>query len=160
MMAKKDVPETVDEKVFTVPLRQAWLGSSRASRTAKSVGAVRSFVSRHMRPDNINISQKLNSALWGSGAKKPLSRIRVKVTLDTSGLARVRLPEEITLEEEKKQFLEKAKKEEEARKAGKPEEAKEEKPEAGAETKKEEAKPEEKEEGKTKAPAGTMPEKK
>jgi large subunit ribosomal protein L31e len=125
-MAKKEAPATVDERVFTVPLRASWIGSTRVARTRKSVGAVRSFVTRHMRSENIKISRKLNSVLWGSGAKTPLSRIRVKATMDSSGLVSVRLPEEVTLEEEKKQFLEKAKKEEEEKKSGKPEERNEE----------------------------------
>jgi large subunit ribosomal protein L31e len=109
MAKKQDAPATIDEKVFTIPLRGAWLPSTRVARANRAVRAVKGYVSKHMRSENVRISQKLNEALWSSGAKKPPSRLRVKVTMDTSGLVLARMPGEITLEEEKKKYLDKAK---------------------------------------------------
>ena len=127
-MAEKK-PETT-EKIYIIPLRRVWVDVPRVTKTRRSVSAVRDYVAKHTHASEVKISEKLNRTLWAGGAKKPLSKIRVKVVI-TEGAADVRLPEEITLEEEKKKFLEKAK-EKKAGKAGKEDAAK-------AEEKKEEA---------------------
>ncbi len=106
-MAKKKKPDVLEEHVYTIPLRSAWIGSGRIMRSKKSVNAVRNFISRHMHAKGVKISPKLNHALWSSGAKKPPGKIRVKASIDAEGLASVKLPAEITLEEEKKKFLKK-----------------------------------------------------
>ncbi len=117
-MADKKQEAVATEKVYTIPLRKEWLPEGRVQRTNKSVRSVRMFVERHTHASDIKISEKLNSALWAGGAKNALHTIRVKVNL-IEDTASVRLPEEISLEEEKKQFLEreKSKKEEETKKA-------------------------------------------
>jgi len=102
-MAKKDAP--AEEKIFTIPLRLSWKSSSRVEKTKKSVFAVKGFVKKHTHTSDVKISQKLNDVLWTSGAQKPLSRVSVKVNVQ-DGIANVRLPEETTLEEEKRKFLE------------------------------------------------------
>jgi hypothetical protein len=51
----------------------------------------------------------VNDALWKSGAKKPLARIRVKAAISEDGIVNGRLPEETTIEEEKKKFADKKK---------------------------------------------------
>ncbi len=150
-MADKKKDAVSVEKVYTIPLRSAWKGATRVKKTKRSVSAVRQFVEKHTKAEDVKISEKLNSALWVSGAKKPLHKVMVKVNV-SEGKASVRLPEEITLEEEKKRFLEEKKKKkapeaEEPKAEEKKEEAPAEKPEEKAEPAKEEAKPaEEKEE--------------
>jgi len=136
-MAKKQ-PDVLEERIMTVPLRSEWIETRRVMRSKKAVNAVKNFVKRHMKAKDVKISGKLNEAIWKSGAKKPPARIRVKATIDSAGLALVRLPEEITLEEEKKKFLGKSKEEKmEAR-----EKITDEKQEKAPEAPKEEAKPE------------------
>ncbi len=104
-MAKEKKPEVVSEHVYTIPLSPAWKGTGRITRTKRSVSAVRRFIIRHTRAKDVRISQKLNTALWGGGAKRPPGKVRVKASVDAEGLASVKLPGEITLEEEKKKFL-------------------------------------------------------
>ena len=145
-MAKDKKPEPIAEHVYTIPLRSAWVGTRRTARTKKSVSTVRRFIERHMHAKTVKISAKVNEALWSSGAKKPLGKIRVKATLDVEGIASVKMPGEITLEEEKKKFLEKKK--DEGKEAAKepPKEAEAVAKEEGA--KSDEAKEESKEESK------------
>jgi large subunit ribosomal protein L31e len=141
-MAEKKVVS--EEKIFTIPLRDAWMKSPRIQKANRSVSAVKAYVKKHTRATGVTVSQKLNDVIWGGGAKKPPHRIMVKVSV-SEGVANVRLPEEITLEEEKKKFLEKKKEAEKApaaedKETAPAEEPKaEEKPEAG---KKEEKAPE------------------
>jgi large subunit ribosomal protein L31e len=131
-MAKKKKKEIRAERVFTIPLRSSFVGTGRITRTNKSVNAVRNFVARHLHSTDVKISQKLNQALWVGGAKNPPGKIRVKASVDSEGLASVKLPGEITLEEEKKKFLEK-KKGGEKGKAGKEEGSEKEAGKEGAE---------------------------
>jgi len=133
-MAKKKKPDVLEERVYTIPLRSAWIRSGRIMRSKKSVNAVRNFISRHMHANDVKISPKLNHALWSSGAKKPPGKIRIKASIDAEGLASVKLPEEITLEEEKEKFLKKKKAE---KKEGKLEKSGEKAEEGKAEEEKE-----------------------
>lgn len=108
-MAKDKKPEITSEHVFTIPLRSEWSKARRIMRTKRSVSSVRLFIIKNTRAKSVKISTKLNETLWTGGAKNPPSKIRVKASVDSEGLASVKLPEEITLEEEKKKFLGKKK---------------------------------------------------
>ncbi|MBN2330188.1 MAG: 60S ribosomal protein L31 [Candidatus Aenigmarchaeota archaeon] len=132
-MAKKKEPEVKSEHVFTIPLRSEWLGTRRVMRAKRSVSTIRGFIIRNTRAKSVRISAKLNDSLWAGGAKNPPSRIRVKASVDSEGVASVKLPHEITLEEEKKKFLEE-------KKAKGKEEAKSESPDIKGEVKAEAAK--------------------
>jgi len=118
-MAKKQLP-LEEEKIFTIALRRKWKPAARVSRTKKSVNVVKQYITKHTRAADVKISAKLNDSLWAGGAKMPLPRIRVKVNV-ADGVANARLPGEITLEEEKKHFLQSKKKEEAEKMAGKEE---------------------------------------
>jgi large subunit ribosomal protein L31e len=104
-MAKDKKPEVLSEHVFTIPLRGDWKGARRVMRANRSVSKVRGFIMRNTRAKSVKISTKLNDSLWAGGAKRPPRSIRVKASVDSEGLASVKLPEEITLDEEKKKFL-------------------------------------------------------
>lgn len=122
-MAKEKKPEITSEHVFTIPLRSAWSGSARVRRANRGVSAVRSFIMKNTRAKSVKMSTKLNESLWKGGAKRPPHSVRVKASVDTEGIASVKLPEEITLEEEKKKFLDEKKakgKQGEAEKGQKP----------------------------------------
>ncbi len=125
-MADKKAP-VPEEKVFNIPLRREWISATRIEKTKKSVIGVKKYIMKHTKATDVKISPKLNDMLWASGAKKPLKSITLKVSV-SEGVANARLPEEITLEEEKKKFLEEK---------GKKGTSAEEKPTEGAERKEE-----------------------
>ena len=108
-MAKDKKPEITSEHVFTIPLRSEWSKTSRVMRAKRSVSSVRLFIIKNTRAKSVRISTKLHETLWTGGAKNPPSKIMVKASVDSEGLASVKLPGEITLEEEKKKFLDKKK---------------------------------------------------
>jgi ribosomal protein L31E len=101
------------EKVYTIPLRDAYKKGSRMGNTNRTVRAVKDYVSKHAHASEVKVSEKLNSLLWTGGAKNALHTVRIKVKI-SEGKASAMLPEEISLEEEKKKFLEKEKKKSEA----------------------------------------------
>jgi len=107
-MAKKT--EVPVEKVYVIPLRKAVIATRRVMRSKKAVGTIKLFIMRHTRSKDVRLSQQLNSYLWAHGAKKPPAKVKVKVSVDPEGIARARLPEEMSLEEEKKMILAKEKK--------------------------------------------------
>ncbi len=130
-------PPAAEEKIFTIPLRREYLLATRVQRTKKTVIGVKKYVLKHTHASEVKISQKLNDSLWTSGAKKPLRSIKVKVSV-SEGIANTRLPEEITLEEEKQKFLaEKDKKKGEVKAEEKPAEEVKTIPEESPKTEKE-----------------------
>ena len=142
-MADKKAP-VGEEKVYNIPLRRKFTPVARIFKTKKSVSAVREYIAKHTRATDIKISQQLNDKLWASGAKNPLKSVKVKVNV-IEGIANARLPEEITLEEEKKKFQEKKdEKKPEEKKEEDTEVKKDEQPIEAPKEEKAEEKPEEK----------------
>ena len=110
MADKKEADPTItDEKILTISLRKEWTPSTRVTKTKKSVSGLKKYVIKHTKAKGIKVSPKLNTLMWKGGAKRPVTNVKVKVTLDSEGIASIKLPEEITLEEEKKRFLGKGK---------------------------------------------------
>ena len=76
------------DRVYNINLRSAWLVAPRVKRANSSVDFVRSFVKTNMKAEEVKISQALNEVLWIRGAKKPPSRIQVKVSIHLPDKAR------------------------------------------------------------------------
>ena len=89
----KPEKERLEERVYTIPLRRAWLVSNR-KRTPKAVKLVRDFILRHMKAESIVISNDLNEELWSRGIQKPPRKIRVKAEKDKEGVVTVYPAEE------------------------------------------------------------------
>ncbi len=81
-----------DEKVFTIPLRREFLKVAKYRRTNKAVAAVRKFIARHMKVQEVKIGKELNLFLWAHGMKNPPSRVKVK-SIKEEEHALVELPE-------------------------------------------------------------------
>ena len=138
------------ERTYIIPLRKEWLKAVMHKRAKKAVQAIRKFLARHMRAemDDVKIGKWLNRALWERGIKKPMAKVKVKVTKDEKGIVRAELAE---LPEYAKKIEAKEKAREEKSKSKKTEEKKEEAAEKKIEEKaKEEIKEEGKEEEKEK----------
>ena len=100
--AEEAKPETVDERVYTIPLGKAWI-VPRRKRAAKAVRLLRRFVERHMKvgaepteeeePGRLVISNEVNERIWSRGIEKPPRRIRVRAAKDVEGTVTVYLAE-------------------------------------------------------------------
>jgi len=103
------------ERLYTIPLRKEFNKVPNYRKTRKAVIAIRNFMKKHMKCENIKIGSHLNLELWKHGRKNPPPRIKVKAIKDTEKIkdkeieiVRVELPN-IPIEKikaDKKQKLE------------------------------------------------------
>jgi large subunit ribosomal protein L31e len=130
------------ERIYIVNLSEAY-ESVRNKRAGKAIKLLRSFISRHMKADeeNVSISGGVNSAIWRDSIQKPPRKLKVR-TVKEGEKATVWLIGEQEEAEKKKA--------EEKKKDAKPKEKKAEqkKEEPGAEPKNEQKDEKSKEEAK------------
>ncbi len=79
-----------EERTYIIPLRKEFLKAPKYKRTKRAVSAVRSFVKRHMKAEDVKIGEKLNLEIWKHGGKNPPSRIKVH-TIKEDNIASVEL---------------------------------------------------------------------
>lgn len=150
MAKKEETPKTVLERVYSIPLRKETLKVPPFKKANKAVRAVREFISKHMKSDNVVIGKYLNLMVWRHGAKNPPHHVKVNVSKDSKGRVFVEIAgapkEEQKAEESKKPAKEEEKIVKEAKFKETPEEKIEKKAEGAKEEKTEESKKIEKEE--------------
>lgn len=149
------MPEQKEERVFTIPLRKAFV-TEQTNRGWKAIDIIRAFLERHMKGD-VKIGKSINESVWARGIRKPPRRVRVhavKEKINDEALVfaelvgtEIKKPsiEEIKKKEEKEKEKEKKIKEERKERKGKTEAEKiKEEKEASVSRVPEEAKAEEK----------------
>jgi large subunit ribosomal protein L31e len=77
--------EVVEEKVYTIPLRHVWTVTPRGKRAPRAVRDVRDYVARHMKSDEVAVSNEINSAIWSRSINKPPRKITVRAVKDKEG---------------------------------------------------------------------------
>jgi len=77
--------EVVEEKVYTIPLRHVWVVTPRGKRAPRAVRDVRNYVARHMKSDEVAVSNEINSEIWSRSINKPPRRITVRAVKDKEG---------------------------------------------------------------------------
>lgn len=82
-MADKKSKEKAEEKiilerVYNVPLRREWLKSPRYKRAKKAGIALKEFMQRHMKSEDIRVGNYANMKIWERGIKNPPHHIQVK----------------------------------------------------------------------------------
>jgi large subunit ribosomal protein L31e len=77
--------EVVEEKTYTISLRHVWVVTPRGKRAPRAVRDVRDFVARHMKADEVAISNEVNSELWARSINKPPRKITVRAVKDKEG---------------------------------------------------------------------------
>jgi len=83
--------EIQEERIYVVPLAKDYMKAPNWNRTKRAVKSLRKFVTRHMKPEALYVSQEVNERLWENGIKNPPRKIRVRVTKSVEGLVRVYL---------------------------------------------------------------------
>jgi len=117
-MAKKKEGKKANiilERTYNVPLRKEFMKSPRWKRTKKAVSALKKFLARHMKSEDINIGKYLNEELWKNGIKNPPHHVKVEAKKDSDGKVFAELvgaPKEKPKEEKKKKVPKKVIKEE------------------------------------------------
>ncbi|MBI2208000.1 60S ribosomal protein L31 [Candidatus Woesearchaeota archaeon] len=90
-MAKKETAKNVLERVYNVPLRKEYMKAPNWKRTPKAVKALRQFISKHMKSENVVIGKYANQLLWKNGIKNPPHHVRVNAVKDDKGKVTVEL---------------------------------------------------------------------
>lgn len=107
-MAKKEIKVT--ERVYNVPLRKEFMKVPRWRKTKKAVTAMREFLVKHMKSENVKLSKEVNEYIWKHGIKNPPHHVKVTVTKDEEGVVKAELFD--TKVPKKKEAKKEAKKEE------------------------------------------------
>jgi len=118
------------ERIYTIPLRDAY-EHPRNKRGKRAINIIQAFALRHMKADDVRVSEGVNSAILRDGIEKPPRRVKVRMVKGDDALVRVWL---IGEEEKIKAAADKKKKESEDKKKS------EEAAKKAADAKKEEAK--------------------
>ncbi len=72
------------ERVFTVPLGEV-KKTPKTKRVQKAVRFIRSYVSKHMKSEDVKLSEALNKQLWERGIRNIPSKIEVKASTTEDG---------------------------------------------------------------------------
>lgn len=83
-MAKQPTPTL--ERTYTVPLRKEFMKSPRWKRTKKAVIALRQFLVKHMKSEDVRIGKELNEALWQRGIRHPPHKVKLVAKKDAEGV--------------------------------------------------------------------------
>lgn len=101
------------ERIYTIPLGDIY-ECVRNKRGKRAIKFIREFALRHMKAEDVRISEGLNSAILRDGIQKPPRRVKVRIVKGDDAVAKVWL---IGEEEKIKEASEKKKKaEDEAKK--------------------------------------------
>ena len=106
-MAKKEkkVSKVVLERTYVVPLRKEWLKAPKYRRSKKAVTALKEFILKHMKGEEIKIGYHLNKEMWKHGIKNPPHKLKVNAKKDEKNVVKVELfgaPEEKPVEKKEK----------------------------------------------------------
>lgn len=146
-MAKKEKKvKGILERTYNIPLRKEWLKAPRYKRAKKAVKAIREFLMKHMKSEEVKVGKHLNLKIWEHGIKNPPHHVKVNAIKYDNGVVKAELFGFKIEEEEKEEKKKEAKKTEESVKK---ELGLEEKADGGKEA---EAKEEKDKEDKEKAP--------
>ena len=84
------------ERTYNVPLRKEYMKAPRWNRTKKAVTALRQFLVKHMKSENVLLSKELNEEMWKHGIKNPPHHVKVKATKDDKGVVKAELLAELS----------------------------------------------------------------
>ncbi len=66
--------------VYVIPLRRVYWGR-RSNRADRAVRFVKSFITRHVKVDDVIIADEVNNLIWSRGREKPPARVKVIVDI-------------------------------------------------------------------------------
>jgi large subunit ribosomal protein L31e len=102
------------ERTYNVPLRKEFQKTPKYRRSKRAVAALRAFIAKHMKSEDVRIGKHLNELVWENGIQNPPHHVKVQVTKDDKGVVRAELfgvkYDEPTKEERTKAAEEKSKK--------------------------------------------------
>jgi large subunit ribosomal protein L31e len=106
-MAKKNEtkPKIVLERDYVIPIRRETLKVPFHKKAKKAAKAVKEFIIKHMKSQDVKMGKYLNIEIWKHGMKNPPNKVKVHTTKDSQGKVFVEIqgaPKEVPKVEEKK----------------------------------------------------------
>ena len=89
-MAKKETAKII-ERTYNIPLRKEFRKVPRWKKTNKAVTALREFLVKHMKSEDVKLGTALNEKLGQHGIKNPPHHVKVNVTKDEKGIVSAEL---------------------------------------------------------------------
>jgi len=114
MAKKEEKSKVVLEREYIIPLRKEFQKAPKYKRAKKTIKALKEFLAKHMKSDNIKIGKYLNLKVWEHGIKNPPHKVKVKAEKYDDDLVKAELvgaPVEKPKEEKKKPVKKEEKKE-------------------------------------------------
>ncbi len=90
-MAKKEENKIVLERTYNVPLRRDFLKAPKYKRAKKAVSALKAFLVKHMKSDDVRIGKYANLKIWENGIRNPPHHIQVIAKKDEKGVVKADL---------------------------------------------------------------------
>ena len=90
-MAKEKKQEATLERIYTVPLRKAYVNSPPYKKANRAVRALREFLAKHMKSEDVRLGAHVNEFIWAKGIKSPPPRVTVKAVRDAEGVVRAEM---------------------------------------------------------------------
>lgn len=72
----------MEERIYTIPLRKEFMKAPSYRKTKRALKAVKEFLIKHMKAEEVKIGKYLNLELWKHGRKNPPPRIKIKAIKD------------------------------------------------------------------------------
>ena len=88
---KKEETKVVLERTYNVPLRRKWVNVPKHRRAKKAVFALREFLKKHMKSDDVKLGKYVNELLWKHGMKNPPHHVKVTAVKDDKGVVKAEL---------------------------------------------------------------------
>ena len=85
--------EKLKEQIYIIPLRDVQ-HTPRWERGKRAMKAIRDYLARHMKSEEIKLDRSINEAVWERGSHKPPSRIRVRAMKFEDGQVQAELAKE------------------------------------------------------------------
>ncbi|MCK5107932.1 MAG: 50S ribosomal protein L31e [Nanoarchaeota archaeon] len=79
------------DRIYTIPLRREYMKVPKYKRAKKAITAIKQFLKKHMKSENIKLGKQLNLKIWERGIKNPPHHIKVTVKKDGEGLVTAEL---------------------------------------------------------------------
>lgn len=92
------------ERTYNIPLRHEYMKVANYRRTEKASRALREFLVKHMKSEEVKIGKFLNDFIWMHGMKNPPHHVKVNAVKVPEGIVYVELfgkPLKIGKEEKK-----------------------------------------------------------
>ncbi|MBS3111788.1 60S ribosomal protein L31 [Candidatus Woesearchaeota archaeon] len=70
------------ERQYVIPLRKEFRKAPSYKRAKKSVTAIKEFISKHMKVEDVKICKQLNHKIWERGGKNPPPRIKIHTKIE------------------------------------------------------------------------------